>query len=1118
MSLLNSIADKLNVIHKVKSVPTKQSRAGLYFVHADDGRKAVYIVSRSNLFRIFDSEYYKTKEEINDDLGKKANASTVEAHGKKIDILATTKVDNERFEALMNGINKRDAVDTYSNPPAGKTSLLGTYPNPQVGWDVYVRDENTRYNWNGSKWVNMETGIYDENAVTKEELSNNPTGASGKHNGSDSFFIIPYNKICIKKTGFRVMSRQGITYRVNMTNSEGQIGSDKIFGWDDTIVGTSGQYLVLDTTLFVNKQSWIDTEGLMKMIGDSELSEDHIVLASWYEKVLDENIGIIGNAIINTNYNEKVSVIPYLNNKFSFYFNDAPNTPTENKGEVSLSVGSFIILYRGVSYKIRMVDAGNNETTFKLSNTFGTSGSANKFLTSFELDLSALLLDMSTNKDSEGFRYVEVKESTFSKYFKVSNSLSTTLQEQKTSGMFRLNDNLILLSMYRREPIGGVLLPYYSRYNIVNFRDRQYYVMANFNIYNTTGIKLQGFKLWISHLMAYCSDWGTRKTSYYQMYAETPIEIELKDGDCVIVDFDKLAKNTISKISLERKDEQGNIISPTDGSKAAIRVVQYGDYTNDQLPIVMRRTSFVYEYPPFTSILTKGKIDEVTSLTDMYVVTSQPTGIQVDGSTISFEDATFVYLKNQTATTDYIRLNPDSVTSPHVFNLDQGKTLVIDTTKVTKNNDSSTVNGLSEVLKIIDYGKYRLTDIPIAHYRRGKMFLSSIFYPVVGNLSGNTAVYDINVSEFLPLYQSISQMKNSSYQWINRLNLLHISDIHIGSEDADINLREAIKLAKEPNIGLSAIIGTGDLTVGYQGAVAKQNTLLQLKMCSEIVNGSPVIPLMQLGNHDPNDADRVKATAVAKAEQWNNMFAPISNKWTNIVWGDRENNRHYHYYDITHDLGNVRVIMLDQLDHDLPTGADGKLIYSCQEDAVFSQKQIDWLCNEALRVPDGYGVILCNHFGFMERGTIDTSLLLDGQFVQGWRLVPDIVQAWQNKTTLNKNYTDIRSNTQPIKVNVDFSAIGANTEFICYLCGHTHYRTHQPVNGYKQLLIMEDSSGQRGNIFSKFVRIKKSPTSNAFSLLSIDRSEKSIYRTSYGAYKNYDETTGNRIEVINYKI
>ena len=84
--------------------------------------------------------------------------------------LIDNKVNNETFKALMNGIIKQPGVDTYNDTSGGKTSLLSQYPSPQKGWDVLVRKENTRYNWNGSVWVNIEAGNYSEDVATLDDV------------------------------------------------------------------------------------------------------------------------------------------------------------------------------------------------------------------------------------------------------------------------------------------------------------------------------------------------------------------------------------------------------------------------------------------------------------------------------------------------------------------------------------------------------------------------------------------------------------------------------------------------------------------------------------------------------------------------------------------------------------------------------------------------------------------------------------------------------------------------------------------------------------------------------------------------------------------------------------
>lgn len=70
----------------------------------------------------------------------------------------------EYLKNIISGQIRQPAVDTY-------TQLLSTYPNPEKGWTVLVRNDKTIYQWNGSQWVNLETPVYPENVATKDDLT-----------------------------------------------------------------------------------------------------------------------------------------------------------------------------------------------------------------------------------------------------------------------------------------------------------------------------------------------------------------------------------------------------------------------------------------------------------------------------------------------------------------------------------------------------------------------------------------------------------------------------------------------------------------------------------------------------------------------------------------------------------------------------------------------------------------------------------------------------------------------------------------------------------------------------------------------------------------------------------
>lgn len=369
----------------------------------------------------------------------------------------------------------------------------------------------------------------------------------------------------------------------------------------------------------------------------------------------------------------------------------------------------------------------------------------------------------------------------------------------------------------------------------------------------------------------------------------------------------------------------------------------------------------------------------------------------------------------------------------------------------------------------------------------------------------HSKIYNLNKTEFLEAYSKIEAP-------LEKVNIIHISDVHIWDGDSELNLSQAINLIAEDSIEINAVVCTGDLTIGFDSYTKKSDVIKQLDINKQLALKSNVPFLSQLGNHDSNDDDGIVSSSITKREQWETYFEALSLKWAQIKWGDKTNFRHYHYYDINHPTGNIRVIVLDQLDHDCQVDSNNLLIYRSSVDAVYSQKQIDWLCNVALDTPPNTGIIICNHFPFMHRGNKKTSLLINGQFIQSWKMIPDIIDAWKNRSQIRKTYKDSK-NLQNISVNADFSKQNSNNEFITYLVGHVHHKTHGLIEGYNQIYLMENTLGQGKGLFSPVDRERNTISSSAFSMLSIDRSKKVIYRTSYGAY---DMSLGSRIEEIKY--
>src|SRR5699024_5901687 len=110
-----------------------------------------------------------------------------------------------------------------------------------------------------------------------------------------------------------------------------------------------------------------------------------------------------------------------------------------------------------------------------------------------------------------------------------------------------------------------------------------------------------------------------------------------------------------------------------------------------------------------------------------------------------------------------------------------------------------------------------------------------------------------------------------------------------------------------------------------------------------------------------------------------------------------------------------RLIILNCMGAPLVEGVDGRNKYGGLR--IYTQAQIDWLVNTALEIPEGYGVIICNH-------TIPTYTYAGSDFPQGVNTIPEIIDAFKHGKNINKTFNDTSGNGFDISVNKDFSQRG----------------------------------------------------------------------------------------------
>jgi len=330
----------------------------------------------------------------------------------------------------------------------------------------------------------------------------------------------------------------------------------------------------------------------------------------------------------------------------------------------------------------------------------------------------------------------------------------------------------------------------------------------------------------------------------------------------------------------------------------------------------------------------------------------------------------------------------------------------------------------------------------------------------------NAMIMDLETNQYINWLRYIGL--DSDNLPVRYPTFVHVSDVHGDYTRLD----NAYNFAE--SIDADALINTGDNVVssGKDGA----------KYVQEIDKKYNVRALNVLGNHD--------YYSLPEENVYNENLSYFADRWNYIC-----DSKPYYYYD--DEKNKIRFITLNQF--------EGLNI-------SFSQTEIDWFVNTLKNTPTNYGVIILEHMpgtrhmtGAIDSFTSPTCNVNDWWEVVGQdTLIFDVVDAFIDKKSLAKLYT---GTYQSVDVSADFSNVSDGTEFICYVCGHTHYDYIGYVNGKnRQLLLCVTTTSAK--ISKRFCdgmpRSDYGMSQNSFNVYCIDRKNKQIRIGRVGCNKSND--------------
>ena len=292
----------------------------------------------------------------------------------------------------------------------------------------------------------------------------------------------------------------------------------------------------------------------------------------------------------------------------------------------------------------------------------------------------------------------------------------------------------------------------------------------------------------------------------------------------------------------------------------------------------------------------------------------------------------------------------------------------------------------------------------------------------------------------------------------NTLTFAMMADMHLLANSKTILPNVEASSAWAKLVGHDFVMMGGDFIIGDESKTVSLGYIDTLMEMAEKHANCPVYAVK--GNHDTCEETSDKADRITEKEFY--LHANARGEKYGMVTDPEHPYAGYYYVDFPRQ--KIRMVCLNTTEikesEDILTASNSAFRWS----GVKSTNQVNWVRDVALRVPEGWAVMMVSHIppitgadlGVTDTGdAADTGAPFHNRGISSPAVVA-LCKAFADGTAGTANVTASGS----VKISYDFTEQGAR-EFIGHFCGHVHEDSLSVYNGLNYVVVNSTTPTKR---------------------------------------------------------